>query len=70
MDKLGGIMIMLSILAAELAWYNSREGDKSKVKVLKIFSIIGGLIGIAILVIFALCYHYDMNAAIAWMDTY
>lgn len=70
MDKLGGIMIMLSVLAAELAWYNSREGDGSKVKALKIFSIIGGLTGIVILVIFALCYHYDMNTAVAWMDTY
>lgn len=57
MDKLGGILIMLSVLAAELAWYHRREGDPRKGKALKWISIAGFILGVVILVMFAVMYH-------------
>lgn len=70
MDKLGGMLIMLAVLSAEMAWYHSCEGDENKVKMFKIFSLVGGIIGVLILVGFALWYYLDVNSAMAYMDVH
>ena len=70
MDKLGGMLIMLAVLSAEMAWYHSREGDENKVKMFKIFSLGGGIIGVLILVGFALWYYLDVNSAMVYMDVH
>ena len=68
MDKLGGILVMLSILAAELAWYNSREGDQRKAKAFRVISLVGFAAGVGLLVGFALWYNgYFTSVAQALM---